>query len=337
MCILGESFDVRSVDITGNQIFSNQSWGIFLRNSNVSTVQRNNIFRNDCGGLRVCLNRFDRTIVMKNNIHDHTGPGLCQTTFFSESQEQISIIQQNRIAKAYNDGRISDEKMEELGHIRPLDRDTNSVPIMEMENVYDNNDLSYGSIKERMISVEKNCSFCSRQKAEKPCNKCRKVWYCNNECQKSHYEVHKARFCSYFEKNHILNITLTPADIKPSNNLITEFVKKGKKKRVRDYKKLDQFLIKITAGADYFGLDKSINKLKSDEEPEGDVLFVYDKLRFVCGTIQNDHLYEFVRQYGKLCGEKIFSRRIYLFAKIVGSCQNNLEVRTDEMKHELGW
>ena len=91
---------VRSVDITGNQIFSNRSWGIFLRNSNVTTVQRNNIFRNDCGGLRVCLNRFDRTIVMKNNIHDHTGPGLCQTSFFSESQEQILTTCQNRIARS---------------------------------------------------------------------------------------------------------------------------------------------------------------------------------------------------------------------------------------------
>ena len=107
--------------------------------------------------------------------------------------------------------------------------------------------------------------------------------------------------------------------------------------KVRDYKKLDQFLIKITAGAEYFGLDNSINKLKSDEEPEGDVLFAYDKLRFVCGTIQNDQLYEFVRQYGKLCGEKIFSKRIYLFAKIVGNSQTKLEVRTDEMNHELGW
>ena len=328
----------RSVDIRENLIFSNRSWGIFLRNSNVSTIQSNNIFRNDCGGIRICLNRFDRTIVMKNLIHDHTGPGLCQTTFFSESQEHFVQTIQSRVAKAYAAGRISDERMEKLD-ITPLDRDTNSVPVQEMDNIYENNDLCYGSAKEKKIPIEKDCGFCTQPRAGTPCTKCGKVWYCNTECLKRHYEEHKALFCDFFTRTQIIKVALTPADLSPSNELIANYIKEGKKKKTRDYKG-KEFLVKVTAGADYFGLDeaKANVKLQEDEEPEGKTLNIYDKFRFVCGRVENDELRQFVRQYGKLCGEKIYSKRIYLFARIEEKkSANYLQLRTDEMEHEQGW
>ena len=328
----------RSVDIRGNLIFSNKSWGIFLRNSNVSTIQSNNIFRNDCGGIRICLNRFDRTIVMKNHIHDHTGPGLCQTSFFSESQNQLLHVCKTRIARWYADGRISDERMEKLGLISPLDRDTNSVPVHEMDNIYENNDLSYGSATEKKVAVEKDCGFCTRPKAGIPCNNCRKVWYCNTQCLKEHYEEHRALFCDFFTRTQIISLSLTPADISPANQLIANHIKEGKKKRLKDYKDRE-FLVKVTAGTEYFGLDEEMAKakLQQDEEPEGSTLFVYDKLRFVCGVVENEGLNQFVRQYGKLCGEKIYSKRIYLFARICGKSENYLQIRTNEMEHEQGW
>ena len=74
-----------------------------------------------------------------------------------------------------------------------------------------------------------------------------------------------------------------------------------------------------------------------DEEPEKDEMFLYDKYRFVCGTVVNDHLHDFVMQYGKLCGEQVFSKRIYLFANILGKNKNELEVRTDQMEHFKDW
>jgi parallel beta-helix repeat protein len=95
---------VRSVDVRNNQIFSNRSWGIFLRNSNVTIIQQNNIFRNDCGGIRVCLNRFEETVVMKNQIHDHTGPDLLQTVFFSESQNKQVSDHNKQIRKWWETG-----------------------------------------------------------------------------------------------------------------------------------------------------------------------------------------------------------------------------------------
>ena len=58
----------------------------------------------------------------------------------------------------------------------------------------------------------------------------------------------------------------------------------------------------------------------------------------MCGKVENDELRQFVRQYGKLCGEKIYSKRIYLFARIEEKkSANYLQLRTDEMEHEQGW
>ena len=328
---------VRSADIHGNLIFSNRSWGIFLRNSNVSTIQNNDVFRNDCGGIRICLNRFDRTVVMKNHIHDHTGPGLCQTSFFSESQNQQLQELHTKISRYYAKGRISEERMEELSGISPLDRDTNSIPVHEMDNIYDNNDLSYGSATEKKVPVEKDCAFCTKPKAPVPCNSCKKVWYCNSDCLKQHYAEHRNLFCDFFQRTQLIKLNLAREDISPSNKLISSYVKEGKKKKLKEYRGVE-FLVKVTAGTEYFGLDREMRKeMRSDEEPEGDRLFVYDKFRFVCGTVKNDELKQFVREYGKLCGEKIYSKRIYLFAQICGKTKNHLQIRTDEMHHEQGW
>ena len=110
---------------------------------------------------------------------------------------------------------------------------------------------------------------------------------------------------------------------------------------IRDSYRDLEFLVKVTAGTEYFGLDQEMAnaELQQDDEPDGKTLFVYDKLRFVCGRVENEGLNQFVRQYGKLCGEKIYSKRIYLFAKICDKAKsaNYLEVRTDEMEHEQGW
>ena len=75
---------LKSVLIQGNRIFSNMSWGIFLRNSQVTVIDGNEVHRNYCGGIRVVLNRFDNTFIKSNIIHDHTGPDMIQTRFMNE-------------------------------------------------------------------------------------------------------------------------------------------------------------------------------------------------------------------------------------------------------------
>ena len=64
---------VRSVSIQKCQVFLNKSWGIYMRNSNVATIRGNDVFRNDCGGIRVCFNRFGHSVVMCFNFFYNFG------------------------------------------------------------------------------------------------------------------------------------------------------------------------------------------------------------------------------------------------------------------------
>ena len=115
-----------------------------MRNSNVATIRGNDVFRNDCGGIRVCFNRFGNTVVMKNLIHDHTGPDFVQTVFKSEGEQQMTPF---------------------------FNKEANRVPVLVMDNLSYNNDLSYGSIADWRVSMERPCGFCNKKGAENLCQR----------------------------------------------------------------------------------------------------------------------------------------------------------------------
>ena len=128
-------------------------------------------------------------------------------------------------------------------------------------------------------------------------------------------------------------------NIRAANKLIDD---RTSKKKLKDFKG-KQFLVKITAGQDHFGFDENTmtrilkqNHLPSASRPI-DELWVYDEFRFVCGATQNERMKEIVRQFGRLTGEKIFTKQIFLHARIHRANKNELEVRTDQLFHDQGW
>ena len=114
--------------------------------------------------------------------------------------------------------------------------------------------------------------------------------------------------------------------------------------KIGDYKG-KEFLVKIGAGDNHFGLKSDLSKMSATRafsyKMSGggldNAIVIYDEFRFVCGTVENEKLFQIVRQYGKLSGEQNFNKRIYLWATIIGRNKNEIEVRTDELFHDLGW
>ena len=318
---------MKGISVRNCEIFSNRSWGIYLRNSTITSITGNDIFRNDCGGIKVCLNRFNYTVVMKNIIHDHTGPDIIQTAFLRESQEEMM----HRIQASLQRGGIQIPSL--------LNREDNSVPIMVMDNVSYNNQLSYGSIEDWNVPFEKPCNFCNDPKAKLHCKRCRKVKYCSERCLNKDKFTHET-FCAYFTEIHIIKLSVTPMDIRPANQLIED---RTTKKKLKDYRG-KEFLIKITAGPDHFGFDpKLIRKNMKEYEapfshnPSADEMWLYDEFRFVCGVAKNKKIEEIVRQFGKLTGEKTFTKQIFLHARMLRANKNELQVRTDHLLHDQGW
>ena len=274
------------------------------------------------------MNRFKNTLVMKNQIHDHTGPGLLQTINFNESQD----IEATAL-------------LSKLGHtISPTFIKT--VKVVEMDNISYNNELSYGTLVEWKDSLDAKCKFCNRPNANVQCQKCRKVKYCKDSCRIWDISRHKT-FCSYFTETNIQKLSIKPEIITicniitPINNLIPD---RRRQRKLGDYKG-KEFLVKIGAGDNCFGFKRDMSKMSSLHAMAynmvggglGNELWIYDEFRFVCGTVENEKLFQIVRQYGKLSGEQNYNKRIYMCAKIIGRNKNEIEVRTDELFHDLGW
>ena len=114
--------------------------------------------------------------------------------------------------------------------------------------------------------------------------------------------------------------------------------------KIVDYKG-KEFIVKIAGGDNYFGLKPDMSKRPKEHDISysmlgggfGNEVVIYDEFRFVSGSVENEKLFQIVRQYGKLSGEQIYAKRIYLWATIIGRNKNEIEVRTDELFHDLGW
>ena len=206
-----------------------------------------------------------------------------------------------------------------------------------MDNLSYNNDLAYGSIADWRISVESLCSFCDQKGAKNKCKRCNKVIYCNDQCHASDEQDHKA-FCDYFVNENVILLSITPKTNAGSNHLIED---RTAEKELKDYED-KEFLVKFSAGDDGFGLDRSdeemfgikIGHLKKDLM---DTLRIYDEFRFIYGDTKCQKMFDIVRHFGKLSGEKCYNKRIFLYARLNRGNKNELLVRTDQFLHEQGW
>ena len=113
----------------------------------------------------------------------------------------------------------------------------------------------------------------------------------------------------------MVHLSLTPINVVRRNHLIED---RTAKKKVTDYQG-KEFLVKVTAGDDGFGLDRSAEKKlgvipAQNQDLQG--LTIYDEFRFISGVTKCQKIWDIVRQFGKLSGDKIYNKRIFLYAQL---------------------
>ena len=67
------------------------------------------------------------------------------------------------------------------------------------------------------------------------------------------------------------------------------------------------------------------------------MLMIYDEFRFISGATKSPKIWDIVRQFGKLSGEKCYNKRIFLHARLHRGNKNELLVRTEQLLHDQGW
>ena len=218
------------INVQKSVIHNNRSWAVALRNSVVAFFGENELFRNECGGFKVMLNRFNQTVFMRNKIHHHTGPDIVQTRYYSEAQEVFV-----------------------RGIGSPLlDPELNSVKIITLDNLSFNNDLHYENMSDIEVLSESLCNFCHAKKIKLKCQNCLFTSYCSQRCLREHRKKHED-FCLFFKENKIIKVTLIREDFTPANDSIEDHTKKMS---LGDETYEDEVLIKITGGYDYYGFKK---------------------------------------------------------------------------------
>ena len=221
----------RLVSIKNNSIHSNRSWGVALRNTTVAFLYHNDVFRNECGGIRISFNRFYQTLLARNQVHDHTGPDVLQTRYYHEGQEE-------------------DVKAVTGNHF--LTSSSNKVPILLLDNIFYNNNIHYSGMSEWKIFSSGRCDLCQNSKAKLKCQICLYVSYCSRNCLELHKEAHQ-EFCN-FSREKVVRIDLERKMIFPRNKTIEDWTRKlPLNSRVYNNKKRG-FLVKISQGDNHYGL-----------------------------------------------------------------------------------
>ena len=225
------------VSLKGNSIYSNRSWGITMRNSTVALISQNDVFKNYCGGIKIAFNRFNQTFLTKNEIHDHTGPGVIQTRYYKEHQ---------------------DEKLKKLMGRSDLTSELNREPILLLDNISYNNNIHYSGMGEWKIFSNGMCDLCQGRKAKIRCQKCLYTSYCSKTCLNLHRKSHE-NFCNY-SKHQVVRFVLRRTEFEPSNRLIADYTKKIPLSNII-YKR--EFIIKANHGDNHYGLQFDDSKLSS--------------------------------------------------------------------------
>ena len=223
------------VSIKNNSIHSNRSWGIALRNATTAFLSKNDVFRNECGGIRIMFNRFHQTLMVRNEVHDHTGPDVMQTRYYHEGQEEDL----RKVIGKYT-----------------LTSSSNKVPVLLLDNIFYNNNIRYSGISQWKIFSSGRCDMCQRSRARLKCQICLYVSYCSTKCQELHRDAHE-EFCRY-SKEKVIRLELEKMFFSPRNKTIEDWTRNIPLSS-KIYKNRF-FLIKITHGDNHYGLSSDVSR-----------------------------------------------------------------------------
>ena len=112
----------------------------------------------------------------------------------------------------------------------------------------------------------------------------------------------------------MVELSFPPQQLKPTHKLIED---RTAERHLTDYEG-KEFLVKISAGDDGFGLDRSTDSRSLGRKGEPGSLWIYDEFRFISGITKHPKLIQIVHQFGKLSAEKISNKRIYFYARLLG-------------------
>ena len=290
--------------ILNNKIFSNNIWGIFLRNLQLCNVTQNDIHQNLCGGIRITCNTSKNVVVAKNDIHDHTGPAFLATPAAGLTDYES----------------------------RALDPRDYSTPVYMLNNSVAGNDIIRQKTSDYGFSLPDSCNYCNNQNVLlRKCAKCSKTQYCSKPCQTSDWKLRHRLFCKLYCGifEHRIDLESSHSAFKIGSRTFHPEVQGIGKGPKPDIDGKIKFLVKIQAGD-----ENAFDGLKPSDPH---TVTIYDKSLTVDEHVTSEFLFTFVRQCGVLCAPAFYSKKVYCWAKIRNKNFRNLTIYLDLVADPQTW
>ncbi|XP_028406488.1 uncharacterized protein LOC114528978 [Dendronephthya gigantea] len=267
------------VDMRENKFFDNESWGIWSQTNSWCHLSMNEIFRNKRGGVRVGKRlsgkEFPCSVVKLNKVYNNLGPGIVDTINDLDSRLDGSDTDVSKTHDAYKSAKYD-------------------------ENVEYNNEERIISNKPKLSPLW--CSGCfGKCESLKLCGKCFTAGYCNADCQKCHWSKHKKLCPVLREKSSFLITSMKRFGFDGFVNVhakdLAEVGPNSSPPPPRDGKR---FIVKLQTNCDavVFG--------------ERHMLVIYDRSLHLHESIQTEFIDRHVNEFGVLCERKYREKKLFL-------------------------
>ena len=262
-----------------------------------------------------------------------------QTVFHSESEEMTLDRNYNDLMVYRHLRNPSEEKIKEIDEQILLlqnyraDRKTNSVKVLSLDNFLYNNQVEYANIRDLSFHFDTKCSFCRKTNPKFSCSDCLKVRYCSRKCLEKDFLDHED-FCNLFQHQNIRIVELIPMPFSPANTTIKIYARPLK---FAWYENKEQFMVKLNHGDNSFGLRE---KDEGNNPDENKIVMIYDQYRNISGLCYDKQLIRFIRELGKLSGEKVYNKRTFLMASVLGKTKAGhikIKIKTDIVYPDQDW
>ncbi|CAG2196353.1 unnamed protein product [Mytilus edulis] len=191
----GISLDGGYFEVKGNRIFCNWQWGIMVKSRSCSHILNNDIFENNCGGIRIGHNYTAGVFIDGNTIRDHTGPGIYTVNSITNLLEKVGKPYHVPVGDGENAGESRN-------------------PFITSTNVLNNNERGIQHPTEIFCLIEA-CCFCRKiSKQLKCCSRCKNAKYCSRDCQKKHWIKH-IHTCKLLNESYVVEVQM--CDTEPNN------------------------------------------------------------------------------------------------------------------------
>ena len=280
--IFGNEFGIFMVNseanISENDVFDNDLWGIWSMSNSWCNITMNKIFRNKAGGVRVGYRaagkEFARSVIELNKIYDNIGPGFVENV-------QIDEVHPLSLGKS-------------IDLMKSHFKSPNSLKSAKFQDneVHNNKENENGDKLNLSVSYCSNCRLST--KTPKICQKCFTTTYCGKICKRNHRSKHKT-ICKVLRKKSSYLITSMERIEYDITQKVEGRKEIGPNDSVRSPRKGRRFDVKVHTGV----IERSFS------------LVLCDRSRQLHERFDSKVIKELVKEFGVLCERKGIEKKLF--------------------------